>query len=118
MIVDTASSESCLLLSDLRDDFRVVPRDTEAGVGSEVTLRCSAPKGHPAPIVRWSKDNEYLDLTSSNRSVPINWNIYKWKLHTYFTRLHCNGFVTIGPYRKEHPMVVSKCTSVTVLEES
>ena len=52
---------------DLRDDFRAMPKDTDVAIGDETTLKCSPPKGHPPPVVRWKKDGEYLDLTSSNR---------------------------------------------------
>ena len=57
----------CLLISDLRDDFRAMPKDTDVSIGDETVLKCSPPKGHPPPVVRWKKDGEYLDLTSSNR---------------------------------------------------
>ena len=55
--------------SDLRDDFRTMPKDTDVAIGDEAILKCSPPKGHPTPVVRWKKDGEYLDLTSSNRYI-------------------------------------------------
>jgi hypothetical protein len=30
-------------------------------------LGCSPPEGHPAPVVRWIKDGQFLDLTSANK---------------------------------------------------
>ena len=51
----------------MRDDFRVLPKDTDVSVGEDTILKCAAPKGYPQPVVRWKKDGEYLDLTSSNR---------------------------------------------------
>ena len=51
----------------MRDDFRTMPKDTDVAIGDETMLKCSPPKGHPPPVVRWKKDGEYLDLTSSNR---------------------------------------------------
>ena len=44
-----------------------MPKDTDVAVGDETSLKCSPPKGHPPPVVRWKKDGEYLDLSSSNR---------------------------------------------------
>ena len=62
---------SLVLISfpDLRDDFRTMPKDTDVAIGDEAILKCSPPKGHPTPVVRWKKDGEYLDLTSSNRYI-------------------------------------------------
>ena len=56
-----------IFVSDLRDDFRAMPKDTDVAIGDETILKCSPPKGHPQPVVRWKKDGEYLDLTSSSR---------------------------------------------------
>ena len=63
--------------SDLRDDFRTMPKDTDVAIGDETTLKCSPPKGHPPPVVRWKKDGEYLDLTSSSRYEKVKWVIKK-----------------------------------------
>ena len=46
-----------------------MPKDTDVAIGDESMLKCSPPKGHPPPVVRWKKDGEYLDLTSSNRYI-------------------------------------------------
>lgn len=54
-------------IADMRDDFRILPKDTDVSVGEDTVLKCSPPKGHPTPVVRWKKDGTYLDLTSSNR---------------------------------------------------
>ncbi len=51
----------------MRDDFRTVPTDTEVTLGDPLTLRCSPPRGHPAPVVKWVKDGEAMDLTSDRR---------------------------------------------------
>ena len=53
--------------TDMRDDFRILPKDTDVSVGQDTILKCSPPKGYPTPIVRWKKDGQYLDLSSSNR---------------------------------------------------
>lgn len=51
----------------MRDDFRAVPADTDAILNEDVVLECNPPKGHPEPVVKWKKDGDNLDLTSSNR---------------------------------------------------
>jgi hypothetical protein len=56
-----------LFISDLRDEFRILPKDTDVSLGEDTILKCSPPKGHPSPVVKWKKDGEYLDLTSSKR---------------------------------------------------
>ena len=53
----------------MRDDFRILPKDTDVSVGQDTILKCSPPKGHPSPEVRWKKDGDFLDLTSSNRYI-------------------------------------------------
>ena len=55
------------VFTDMRDDFRILPKDTDVSVGQDTILKCSPPKGHPSPEVRWKKDGDFLDLTSSNR---------------------------------------------------
>ena len=72
------------LSSDLRDDFRTMPKDTDVAIGDETTLKCSPPKGHPPPVVRWKKDGEYLDLTSSSR-----YEIIKKTVTVYSNTKHC-----------------------------
>jgi len=44
-----------------------LPKDTEAAVGDEVILKCTPPKGHPQPVIRWKKDGEVLDTSTNNR---------------------------------------------------
>ncbi len=55
------------LLSDMRDEFRSVPQDTDAVLGENVVLECSPPKGHPEPLVKWKKNGDNIDLTSAKR---------------------------------------------------
>ena len=56
-----------LSLADMKEEFRAVPSDTSAVVGADVVLECSPPKGNPPPVVKWRKDGDNLDLTSSSR---------------------------------------------------
>lgn len=47
----------------LRDDFRLVPKDTVALVGGPVVLSCSPPPGIPEPSVLWYMNGKLLDLS-------------------------------------------------------
>ena len=51
----------------MRDEFRSEPVDTDAILNEDVVLECNPPKGHPEPVVKWKKDGDNLDLTSSKR---------------------------------------------------
>lgn len=67
-ICATAQSKAGdLIFPDMREDFRAVPSDTDAILNEDVVLECNPPKGHPEPVVKWKKDGDNLDLTSSNR---------------------------------------------------
>ncbi|KAF0303385.1 Roundabout 2 [Amphibalanus amphitrite] len=63
---EAASREAVLTAAVLREEFRVSPQDTEASVGSRVTLRCSPPKGDPPPTVGWIKDYSQVDFNAPN----------------------------------------------------
>lgn len=54
-------------ISDIREDFRTLPKDTDVSLGEDAVLKCSSPKGHPAPVIRWKKDGEYIDLSANSR---------------------------------------------------
>ena len=54
-------------IPDMRDEFRSEPVDTDAILNEDVVLECNPPKGHPEPVVKWKKDGDNLDLTSSKR---------------------------------------------------
>lgn len=47
----------------LRDDFRLIPKDTVALVGGPVVLNCTPPKGIPEPSVLWYMNGRLLDLS-------------------------------------------------------
>ena len=51
----------------MRDEFRSEPVDTDAILNEDVVLECNPPKGYPEPVVKWKKDGDNLDLTSSKR---------------------------------------------------
>ncbi len=66
--------------TDLKDDFRTTPSDTDATSGGDLVLRCSPPRGHPAPVVRWAKDGEGVEI-SSDRRVTIGSGEGGYDLH-------------------------------------
>ncbi len=47
----------------LKDDFRLVPRDSVALVGGHVVLNCTPPRGIPEPSVLWYFNGKLLDLS-------------------------------------------------------
>lgn len=47
----------------LRDDFRLMPKDTVALVGGPVVLNCTPPRGIPEPSVLWYMNGKLLDLS-------------------------------------------------------
>ena len=53
--------------SDIQSEFPLIPVSTTATIGDNIILGCSPPEGFPAPVVRWIKDGQYLDLTSDNK---------------------------------------------------
>uniref|UniRef100_A0A0K2V5X8 Roundabout homolog 2like [Nasonia vitripennis] n=1 Tax=Lepeophtheirus salmonis TaxID=72036 RepID=A0A0K2V5X8_LEPSM len=64
----SASSHIATLeIAYMKDEFKALPRDTEATLGRDIVLECSPPAGHPEPVVKWKRDGDHLDLTSSKR---------------------------------------------------
>lgn len=51
----------CSPLIVIRDEFRVIPKNTRALVGETVTLECEPPKGTPEPQILWHKNGQTLD---------------------------------------------------------
>ena len=58
-----------VMLAALGSEFGEQPGNTEAVSGEDVTLSCAAPRGEPAPRVRWSKNNAPLKPDTDRVSV-------------------------------------------------
>ncbi|CAL4130164.1 unnamed protein product, partial [Meganyctiphanes norvegica] len=54
------SQNASLQIAFLREDFRVGPTGMRIVAGKRVELDCSPPRGHPEPIVSWTKDGHEL----------------------------------------------------------
>lgn len=52
-----------LLIAVLKDEFRLVPRDSVALVGGHVVMNCTPPRGIPEPSVLWYFNGKLLDLS-------------------------------------------------------
>jgi hypothetical protein len=61
-------------VSVLRDDFRFMPVDTTVTQGDVAVLKCIPPKGNPKPIVRWLKNNLYIDEYSYPSAIASSSN--------------------------------------------
>ncbi|XP_064079407.1 LOW QUALITY PROTEIN: roundabout homolog 1-like [Macrobrachium nipponense] len=56
------SANASLQIGFLRDDFRTSPTGARVVAGERAELDCSPPRGHPEPIVSWTKDGHPLTL--------------------------------------------------------
>uniref|UniRef100_A0A1S4H8Q1 Uncharacterized protein n=1 Tax=Anopheles gambiae TaxID=7165 RepID=A0A1S4H8Q1_ANOGA len=63
------SENATLQIAVMRDDFRLLPKDTVALVGGPVVLNCTPPRGIPEPSVLWIKDGKILDINGKHHSL-------------------------------------------------
>ncbi|CAG0880475.1 unnamed protein product [Darwinula stevensoni] len=61
------SNNATLTVAVLRDDFRKEPEDTKGVKGETVRLGCDPPRGHPDPVVRWTKDDILVPIHRDSR---------------------------------------------------
>ena len=48
----------------LKDEFRVLPINTQVAQGKTVIMQCSPPKGRPEPNVHWLHDGQKIYMDS------------------------------------------------------
>lgn len=58
------SRNATLSISYIKEDFRVIPKDTVAAVGEKAVMECQGPRGLPEPKIEWKKDNELISTKS------------------------------------------------------
>ncbi|XP_050532372.1 roundabout homolog 2-like [Daktulosphaira vitifoliae] len=64
---EAVSKKANLVVTYLRQDFRVQPKDANPASGDTVVLECESPKGHPEPSVTWHKNGEPMPEDDKNR---------------------------------------------------
>lgn len=45
----------------LREEFRVMPRNSKVALGETATMTCTPPRGHPEPLVSWLHDGKHVE---------------------------------------------------------
>ncbi|XP_068081370.1 roundabout homolog 2 [Anabrus simplex] len=66
------SRNATLQVAVLRDEFRVVPKDTHTVVGETALLECGPPKGNPDPTLQWRKNGQVIYTDASKRIKVVN----------------------------------------------
>lgn len=52
--------------TDIKEEFRVIPKSDQVVVGDSTVLQCNAPKSLPEATVHWIKDGQQLNLSTSD----------------------------------------------------
>jgi len=58
---------SVVIFADLKQDFRVQPKDVNPASGDTAIMECDPPKGHPEPSVAWHKNGQAMPADSKKR---------------------------------------------------
>lgn len=61
------------VLTVIREEFRVHPKNTEVSIGSDAVIECQPPKGQPEPQIRWKKDDAFIDVNERLFIDDIGW---------------------------------------------
>ncbi|KAH9414331.1 Roundabout 1, partial [Dermatophagoides pteronyssinus] len=68
------SNNATLDVAMLKDEFRIMPMNTQIAQGKTAILQCSPPKGRPEPIVYWLHDGKPIDLNQRSSTIIGNHN--------------------------------------------
>ncbi len=60
------------LFVDLKDDFRLIPRNRQVNIGSNTIFECKSPRGIPEPLIWWEKDGYKLDIDDKHYLMDDN----------------------------------------------
>lgn len=56
-----------VIFADLKQDFRVQPKDVNPASGDTAIMECDPPKGHPEPSVAWHKNGQAMPVDNKKR---------------------------------------------------
>lgn len=62
-----STTRVCWYVVDLKQDFRLQPKDANPASGDTAVLECNPPKGHPEPSVAWHKNGEPMSTDQKKR---------------------------------------------------
>uniref|UniRef100_A0A2S2Q4Y0 Roundabout 2 n=1 Tax=Sipha flava TaxID=143950 RepID=A0A2S2Q4Y0_9HEMI len=64
---EAVSRKANLIVTYLKQDFRVQPKDVTPASGDTAVLECDPPKGHPEPFVVWHKNGQPMPADEKKR---------------------------------------------------